>query len=78
VKAPVILLYGTKDERVPPQRDAEAISAALKEGGNAHLTLRMFDGADHTFALPSATNGWPKHVHDYADILITWTKSVTP
>jgi pimeloyl-ACP methyl ester carboxylesterase len=76
VKVPVLLLYGTKDERVPPQRDADAITSALKSGGNAQATLRMFPDADHTFALPTANNGWPKHVPDYADALVAWTKSV--
>jgi len=75
VKAPVLLLYGTKDERVPPQRDANAVASALKAGGNTNLTLRMFEGADHTFALPSAGNGWAKHVPDYAGTLTAWTKS---
>ncbi len=77
VRAPVLLLYGTRDERVPPKPDAEAITSALKSGGNTNVTLRMFADADHSFALPSAINGWPKHAPDYADTLTAWTKSVT-
>lgn len=78
VKAPVLLLYGTKDERVPPQRDADAISSALRAGGNRCFTLRMFANANHTFTLPSAANAWPKHAPGYADTLTVWTKSILP
>ncbi|MDE1985240.1 MAG: alpha/beta fold hydrolase [Alphaproteobacteria bacterium] len=77
VKAPVLLLFGKADERVPPGRSSRAIIAALKAGGNEDVTLRMFVKADHTFTLPSSGHGWPKHVPGYADVMIAWARSRT-
>ncbi len=76
VTAPVLLLYGTRDERIPPRRDSDAILAALHEGGNRQVTLRMFQDADHTFTLPSSGTGWPKRVEGYADTMIAWARTV--
>jgi len=75
VKAPVLLLFGEKDERVPPDRSSRTIIAALHAGGNDDVTLKTFPDADHTFELPAKTGGWPKHVADYADILTAWALS---
>jgi hypothetical protein len=77
VKAPVLLLFGERDERVPPVRSSRAIVAALHAGGNRNVTLRMFPGADHTFSLPTPKGGWPKHVPDYADAMIAWARDKT-
>ncbi len=77
VKAPVLLLFGERDERVPPARSSSAIIAALHAGGNDDVTLRMFPGADHTFVLPTLNGGWPKHVPNYADVMIAWARSKT-
>jgi uncharacterized protein len=51
VRAPVLLLYGMHDERVPPLASANAIEAALKGAGNKRVSLKMFPGADHTFTI---------------------------
>jgi len=77
VKRPVLLLYGARDERVPPARDAIAILTALSAGGNKRATLHIFSEADHLFSLPSANGGWPKRVPDCADVLIAWAKEVS-
>ena len=76
-KAPVLLLFGNKDERVPPAESSRAIVAALRQGGNKAVTLRMFPNADHTFSLPTPNGGWPKHVQNYATIMIVWAREKT-
>jgi dipeptidyl aminopeptidase/acylaminoacyl peptidase len=75
VKAPVLLLYGASDERIPPQRDGSAIVAALHAGGNARVSLKLFAAADHNFLLPLRNGGWPKHVPGYAETLTRWAKA---
>lgn len=74
IKAPVLLVYGAHDERVPPRESANAIEAALKSGGNRSVTLKMYSNADHTFTIvdPPHKGGWPKHESDYADMLVNW------
>src|SRR5271165_2348640 len=74
IKAPVLLVYGAHDERVPPRESAEAIRAALESGGNRNVTLKMYRGADHTFLIvdPPHNGGWPRHELDYADALASW------
>ncbi len=75
IKAPVLLIYGAHDERVPPRESASVIQAALKSGGNANVTLKTYSDSDHTFTIvdPPRTGGWPKHELDYADMLVNWT-----
>jgi uncharacterized protein len=75
VKAPVLLLFGNSDQRVPPKADSEAIAAALHAGGNDDVTLKMFANADHTFSLPNPNGGWPKHVPRYAEMIVEWAKA---
>jgi dipeptidyl aminopeptidase/acylaminoacyl peptidase len=74
IKAPVLLVYGAHDERVPPRESADAIQAALKSGGNRNVTVKAYPNADHTFTIvdPPHTGGWPKHERDYAEMLINW------
>ena len=74
VHAPVFLVYGAHDERVPPAASAQAISAALKAGGNQRVTVKFYANADHTFTIVDRTagQGWPLHVPDYADTLVAW------
>jgi pimeloyl-ACP methyl ester carboxylesterase len=74
VAAPVLLVYGARDERVPPQASADAILGALKAAGNKRATLKIYPNAEHTFRVvpqePPA--GWSKRVPDYADTLVGW------
>jgi dipeptidyl aminopeptidase/acylaminoacyl peptidase len=72
VKAPVLLLYGAQDERVPPIKSSDAIIAMLHASGNRDVTLKMFSGADHTFSLQTTNGGWHKRVPDYTDIIVSW------
>jgi len=45
IKAPVLLLHGAQDERIPV-RQAEAFAEKLKASGIA-VTLKIFPGARH-------------------------------
>jgi len=73
VKAPVLLVYGRLDERVPPQASIDAIRAAL--GGR--VTVKLYPDADHTFTVidPAHKGGWPKHEADYAATLTDWARA---
>jgi alpha-beta hydrolase superfamily lysophospholipase len=78
VKAPVLLLYGERDERVPPRPSADAILAALKAGSNPPATLKIYPNADHTLRLIRGEGqdyDWPRRVPGYADTLIDWVLS---
>jgi uncharacterized protein len=77
VRAPVLLLFGANDQRVPPARSGEAIVAALTASGNTKVTLKIFPNADHSFRIVPRTppNGWPKSVPDYVDTLVDWARA---
>ena len=75
VKAPVLIVFGGQDERVPPKESMQAIAAALKAAGNPRLTQKTYPDADHTFALVARQGGWRKRVPDYADTLIAWASA---
>jgi dipeptidyl aminopeptidase/acylaminoacyl peptidase len=74
VRAPVLLVYGAHDERVPPRESIDAIQAALKAGGDRRITVKTYADADHTFTIvdPPRKGGWPKHEPDYANMLTDW------
>lgn len=77
VRAPVLLLYGDKDARVPVGPSAMAIQAALAQAGDRDVTLRIFPGVDHTFRYPAAAGGWPKRAPDYVETMIVWARART-
>jgi alpha-beta hydrolase superfamily lysophospholipase len=74
VRAPVLLLYGETDQRVPPAASSQAVLAILARGGADDVRLRLFPGADHSFRLPTPSGGWPKRAAGYADALVAWTR----
>lgn len=71
----MLLLFAGKDQRIPTEESARAILGALHSRGRTDVTVKSFPNADHTFALPVANGGWPKHVPDYADLMITWANA---
>jgi dipeptidyl aminopeptidase/acylaminoacyl peptidase len=78
VKSPVLLLYGERDERVPPKPSADAILTALKAGSNPPATLKIYPSADHTLRLIRGEGqdyDWPRRVPGHADTLIDWALS---
>ncbi len=44
---PVLALYGGKDDKVPAQRNADALRAALKRAGNLEMTVEIVPEAGH-------------------------------
>jgi len=77
VRASVHLVYGERDERVPPRISADAILGALKATGNTRTTLKIYPNAGHAFHIEpqSPPGGWPKRVPGYADTLADWAQS---
>jgi len=49
VKCPVFAVNGTKDLQVPSKENLEAISTALKKGGNKKVTVKEYPGLNHLF-----------------------------
>lgn len=72
VRVPVLLVYGAEDQRVPASASAARIEAALKAGGNIHVTVQIHPGADHTFRLRSGASGWPITAPNYLPGLLAW------
>ncbi len=62
-RCPVLALDGSKDLQVPPAENLAAISAALKAGGNADVTIKEFPNLNHLFQ--TCTTGSPS---EYAKI----------
>ena len=73
VRVPVLLIYGSADQRVPARVSAERITGALSAGNpSIDLTVRILPGADHTFRLPPGAGGWPETAPDYLPTLLDW------
>lgn len=73
VHVPVLLVYGSNDQRVPAGESAARISATLlRTAHNADVTVRILPGADHTFRLPPGASGWPRTAPDYMATLLNW------
>src|SRR5262249_6618829 len=70
VRAPVLLVYGANDRRVPARASAAAITHALMNGGATSTTVRIFPDADHTLRIKSRV--WPMTPPGYPDLLIDW------
>jgi hypothetical protein len=49
VKCPVLALDGSKDTQVGAEQNIPLIQAALKEGGNHDVTVKIFPGVNHLF-----------------------------
>ncbi len=77
VTAPVLLLYGAADERIPALPSSRAIASALALGGNRRVTVKIFSNADHSFVVvaPRQPNGWPKHAPDQLETMLTWARA---
>lgn len=79
VSSPVLLVYGELDQRVPPRASASRIAMAILEGAGSSVSVRIFQGADHTFRLRATAHEsvWPRTVPGYPDLLIEWVKQIT-
>jgi pimeloyl-ACP methyl ester carboxylesterase len=72
VRVPVLLIYGSDDQRVPAATSASRIGTVLREAGNPHVTVRILPGADHSFRLLPGPSGWPVTAPDYIPSLLRW------
>jgi len=60
VRCPALIVQGGADLHVPP-RSAERLAIAMRAGGNADVTVRLFPGISHSL-LPDPqglNSGWP-------------------
>ena len=71
VEVPALLLYGSDDERVPAEASSVAITEALESSGHSP-TVRILQGADHTFRVRRPEDEWPRTVDGYPDALLDW------
>lgn len=78
VRVPVLLIYGSADERVPAAESAARISSELLRAGNGDVTVRIFPGADHTFRLPPGPSEWPVTAPGYVDTILNWLSNRPP
>ena len=71
VRAPVLLLYGENDERVPVEPSIAAIRAALPAGTRVEVVV--FEDADHPYNL--RTDGpWPRLAPQYPGVLVDFVR----
>ena len=49
VKCPVLAVNGSKDLQVAAKDNLEAITVALRKGGNKNITIREYNGLNHLF-----------------------------
>jgi pimeloyl-ACP methyl ester carboxylesterase len=76
VQAPVLLLWGERDERVDPAASMRIITQALAQAGNTRVTTRIFAGAEHTFRMiePPVPGGWARRAPGLMDTVISWAE----
>jgi pimeloyl-ACP methyl ester carboxylesterase len=80
VTAPALLVYGDRDQRVPPRESAARIADAYFRARGTRLDVRLFAGADHTFRVRPAGTGkfeWPRSAPGYPDAIFEWIRYVT-
>lgn len=74
VRVPVLLVYGSADERVPVEPSRAAIVGAIQEAGGV-VEARVFEGADHTFRVRREGDVWPRTVEGYPDAILDWLRA---
>jgi len=74
VTAPVLLMYGSVDQRVPAEASAQAIRGALAAGHRDPPTVCLYDGADHTARMRRPGDVWPRNAAGYLEDLIIWMR----
>ncbi|MEU7899616.1 alpha/beta hydrolase [Nonomuraea sp. NPDC049152] len=78
VRQPVLAIWGTNDLLTPPKESPPLMAGTLAEGGNEHVTLRLFPGADHA-AHQSPDGGvtrLPELAPGYPDLVGSWVSDV--
>ena len=77
VKAPVVLMYGSADQRVPPEASVQAIRAALAAAGRDPPAVCIYAGADHTQRVRRPGDVWPRNAEGYLEDLVGWLREAT-
>ncbi|CAN5163157.1 alpha/beta hydrolase [soil metagenome] len=72
VEVPVLLVYGSEDERVPVEASRAAITAAIESAGRGSVDVRIFEGGDHTFRVWRLGDVWPRTVEGYPEAILDW------
>jgi alpha-beta hydrolase superfamily lysophospholipase len=77
VKAPVLLMYGSADERVPVEASVQAIrrAFAFAAGHRDPPTVCVYAGADHTMRVRRLGDVWPRNADRYLENMITWLRA---
>lgn len=74
VEVPVLLLYGSGDERVPVEPSRAAIVGAIESAGKARVDVRIFEGGNHTFRVRRPEDAWPRTVDGYPVAILDWLR----
>lgn len=73
IDVPMLLLYGERDELVPPRQSIETISRLLAANHDTAITVRVLDGADHALRVaPADRSGWPHYADGYPMLIVDW------
>jgi fermentation-respiration switch protein FrsA (DUF1100 family) len=63
VRCPVFAAFGELDTQVPADMNRTRLAAALADGGNSNVAVRVYEGANHLF-MPAVTG----HVLEYSTL----------
>lgn len=74
VEVPVLLVYGSADERVPVEPSRAAIVGAIDSAGRTRVEARVFEGGDHTFRVRRRGDVWPRTVEGYPEAILDWLR----
>ena len=74
VKVPVLVLFGAADQLAPPgaiDEIAARAEAALKQGGNKNVIVKIFPNANHDLSVKLDSGQWVAPP-DYHSTLTSW------
>jgi pimeloyl-ACP methyl ester carboxylesterase len=77
VSVPVLALYGERDRVTPARVSALRVANALRRGGNADSTVRLFPRADHGLWIPPPADrpwGWRRPAPGWLDTMAAWVR----
>jgi pimeloyl-ACP methyl ester carboxylesterase len=73
IDVPVLLVYGERDEVVPPHKSIDAIVGLLETHHDSAISVRVLGGADHSLRVPPIDAlGWPRYADGYPLLIADW------
>lgn len=69
IRCPLLAIWGTEDEFLPPHRSAERLREFLSTAGRRDFSVIMFEGANHTLTTPGEQI---EFVPGYFDSMAHW------